>query len=273
MGKYVLAHTFVYIYKYMYMPILYNNPSNNYTFELNGGTLTEWKVYNPKTSIDENILYQGESIKRTGIPILFPFAGQLKNNIFIHTYKIIPQHGFARNSIWKFSKENQINLNNNMLDISTQEAYPYEFNAYITIKSGKNYLDYKLNIKNQGKLDLPIAPGLHPYLKINHEDKKNLNIKELSQFKAKTINWDNFKDALYFDFDKHIATITFTDKTITIEDIDQKFDKLVIWTEPKKDFICIEPFTKIPDAINIDPIIISPHQSWESTIRFTVSYH
>jgi galactose mutarotase-like enzyme len=177
------------------------------SLNLQGGALLSW-VNNGR-----EVFYQGSTLNRSGVPILFPFANPLENGIFNKSGLPIGQHGFARNSLWRqvlpnnevtaFSPKNSINntknlntsliknlseeekppatlhliLNNEDISAEMQLAYPFKFVAEIEIDIKEtDCLVYTLKVTNIGAENLPISPGLHPYFPINHTDKSKLQI-------------------------------------------------------------------------------------------------
>ncbi len=228
-----------------------------------GAQILSWRVN------DQNIFYEGSSYKRSGMPILFPFANPLENNIFVKSKLQIPQHGFARDSEWKMvDKTNTqitFELNQGMISKEMQLAYPYEFNleSIVTI-SEANCLDYSLKIYNSGNEPLPISPGLHPYFSVNHENKKQINIAEIQDFNAYHFPWDKELSGDFYNFDGK-AEIKFSNQqTILLDtrksEVDVKY--LVLWSQNTNysdyDFVCIEPFSRETNAINTNPILINP---------------
>jgi galactose mutarotase-like enzyme len=257
--------------------------------DLNGGLLLSWKIKG------EEIFYQGSSTRRSGVPILFPFANPLEGGIFNISGLPIGQHGFGRDSIWKLKEISEasisINLMNQDISPEMQAAYPFQFE--VTIKVEINHADmlkYTMEVKNLGDKSLPIAPGLHPYFPIQHELKQDLKILSPAQtsadsklseiqedilFDGNNINWEQPSNGFFNNFDKE-ATIIFPDKQIKITECSEKseFEHLVIWSqnEQEKDynFVCVEPFTRTTNAINDHPILVHPGKTWVTTLEFSI---
>ena len=246
--------------------------SQQITTTTKGGQVLSWEIDN------KPMLYRGSSIKRSGIPLLFPYANPLKNDIFVKTGKAIPQHGFVRNLDWKTLNlsESSITyyLTNNDLSEEMQEAYPFEFRLELTYDiSNANELNYLLKISNLSDNEIPIAPGLHPYFPITHLEKTNLKISNIN-FEAKKMGWDNKLNGDFFEFKDKTSIVDFGNWQIEIDTNDSEidFNYLVVWSQnqsyPDHDFVCVEPFTKETDAINKNPILIQPNQSKNIDIKF-----
>lgn len=249
------------------------NEFNLLQVEAGSGQVVRWLHKN------DDIFYTGNSLKRTGIPILFPFANPLNNNIFDYTGKEIAQHGFGRNCFWKTKSNNDkiiLTLTKKDLNLEMQQAYPFNFVCQIELILERQKLRYKLKIKNKDSKILPIAPGIHPYFKITHSDKKDLQISNLKKFDATKINWDDFKKEIFYEFLDDVLIIFPNHKMIEISQptINKEFKHLVIWssnpTEKDYNFVCVEPFTRETNGINKNPILVKPNQTWQAEIIFTV---
>ena len=245
---------------------------NEIIVEPDSGQLIQWN------HDGAGVFYQGSSIRRSGIPILFPFANPLKDDIFEITGKKIPQHGFGRDFAWQVTDHthNSLTMTLTQDDISSamKEAYLYEFEVNILISVSENILCYALRVTNKSSQDMPIAPGIHPYFPIAHKDKSKIKIDNLENFKN-NIDWETDNNGFFYNFGG-TANIHFLDsQQIEIKsNPTDSFNHIVLWSQTPKnidhDFVCIEPFTRQTNAINDNPILIEPSQSWQSEIYFTI---
>lgn len=263
-----------------------NNISLNFkgskvVISLYGGQVLSWDVTNENEKI-EQILYKGSSYKRSGIPILFPFANPLKNDVLLVSGKKISQHGFARNCQWellnKSDSQASLQLSSQNLPQEYKEVYPFEFNLILEVEINHvNTLIYNLVLENTGNTNLPIAPGIHPYFVVDHKLKNTLKIAEIPEFKSAETNWEVQNDGTFFNFKNH-ATIQFPDKYLTITETTRpsQFENLVVWSQTNSDtdfnFVCFEPFTRQTNAINDNPILVHPEKMWKVSFEFRVGY-
>jgi galactose mutarotase-like enzyme len=247
-----------------------------------GAQVLSWQVLNPTISKFEDVLYTGSSPKRSGIPILFPFANPLDNDIFLQTSQKIGQHGFARNTDWKLQEQTetklQFSLRSNDISAEMKLAYPFDFVLTLIVDiSIENELNYTLEIQNTGNIDLPIAPGLHPYFAVKHNQKASLVIPEIPEFIGNQFDWNRKLNGDFFDF-SGIAHISFPDKTIKIDTRSSELDfqHLVVWSQNQNeldhDFVCFEPFSRFTNAINVNPIVIAPNQKIKAEVIFGVEF-
>ncbi|MBC7472550.1 MAG: hypothetical protein H7196_04825 [candidate division SR1 bacterium] len=244
------------------------------TVELNSGQVVQW------SHDGVGVFYQGSNIRRSGIPILFPFANSLKDNIFNISGKKIRQHGFGRDFPWQIGKQTESSIELILItqDISLemQKIYPFHFKVKIKLELLDNRLTYTLQISNHGENPMPIAPGIHPYFPIKHTQKSKMTVNNLRGYDSNKINWNEKNDGIFYNFDKFVKVCFPDSRSLQLEQGDQKdFNYLVFWSQLQDnvdhDFICIEPFTRKTNAINDDPILLKPMETWSNSIAFILS--
>lgn len=241
-----------------------------------GGYITSWQVQNPSGGF-EDVLYVGSSIKRTGIPTLFPYYGEGGDKG--------DSHGFGRNSMWTIDTEKStgkqvvMKLSSEQISPEAKKKYPYPFDAEIIIEAGEDgSLVYNLHVANKGQENLPLSPGLHPYWVVSHKDKSEITINGMEGFDAKKTDWEqNPPDNAFLYRGK--TTISFPGKDISIEDITENgpvVKYLVVWSQtPQKDdfnFVCVEPVCGNDNDINKNPILVKPNESWNMRLRFSATF-
>jgi galactose mutarotase-like enzyme len=251
-------------------------------FGLLGSQILSWEVLDQKSNRVEDILYRGKSINRTGIPILFPFANPLQNNLFLAFKTSMPQHGFGRISRWNLENLTDstavTSLSSLDLEPRWKIAYPFQFKIELHLKlKVNNIFTHQIKITNLSGIKMPIAPGIHPYFSCLHNFKKDLNITDIDPLSFKKIDWDKSSKGAFFDFlgktrvklERYELQITETSKS-------KDFRYLVLWSQtrdnPDFDFICIEPFSRETDALNQNPILLAPHEIWDKSFDFQVMF-
>ena len=244
-----------------------NNDNESYIFKKDkqnfinfcpsrGGIITRW-VHN-----SENILYfdkarfsnHSQSI-RGGIPILFPICGTLdKPAFFGKNYLDFNQHGFARDLEWQFSLDNKNKILNLILVSNqiTQKYYPFDFKLNIQISFGIDSLEFNISIKNQSRKKMPINFGLHPYFNIS-----NFNKIEFINYPLDCQNQKNntveASDNLLRNISRGVDLLMYSNGEASFKDFGLKrqitlinpkpFDLSVIWSDPPRKMICLEPWT------------------------------
>lgn len=240
-----------------------------------GGYVTSWQVRNPHDGSFEDVLYVGSEIKRTGIPILFPNYGESGGKV--------PMHGFGRDkdTHWTIEQEPgsskvSMKLNNEAISEAARAKYPYKFEATIKVEAAEDgSLLYSLNVKNLDEKDIPIAPGLHPYWAIPHEDKSKMQTEGVEGFDASSFDWDTNPPDDEYNFNGK-AVLKMPRRTITIEDITPGgpvMKKVVAWSqtpeEPDSDFFCLEPVTRGDNALTNNPIHVPKDGEWNMNLKFS----
>jgi len=222
-----------------------------------GGVITNW-VSDGKEILyfDEKRFMDKKKSIRGGIPILFPICGNLNtsNSVFGKDYSQLTQHGFARDSQWQHS----FNENGNSLCLylneskKTKKYYPFDFELKIEVTLKINCLEFVIIIHNKSDISMPINFGLHPYFNIS--DFKNLefidnplncqnqekNIISNTLDELKNINLG--VDLLMYTSGRSAFRDKILKRQVTINH-PYPFDLGVIWSDPPRRMICLEPWT------------------------------
>ena len=250
-----------------------------------GGVITNW------LSDGEEILYFDEkrfldktkSI-RGGIPILFPICGNLNtsNSVFGKDYLQLTQHGFARDLQWQYS----INHNEQSLCLflneseKTKKYYPFDFKLKIEVTLKINCLEFQITVSNKTDTVMPINFGLHPYFNVS--DFKNLEFIDnplncQNQSKNIISNTLDELNNIHLGVDLLMYTSgrsSFRDKVFKREVIlnhSYPFDLGVIWSDPPRRMICLEPWTSPRNSFvdGFRNIVIPPNdkQKFDASIQ------
>ena len=227
-----------------------------------GGVITNW------VSEGKEILYFDETrfmdktkSIRGGIPILFPICGNLNtsSSVFGKDFLQLPQHGFARDLEWQYSfNENEkslcLFLNESKV---TKKYFPFDFELRIDVTLKLNCLEFKIKIQNKTDIALPINFGLHPYFNVS--DFKNLEFIEtpincqnqekniLSNTLDELNNINLGVDLLMYTSGRSAFRDKFFRRQITLNH-PYPFDIGVIWSDPPRKMICLEPWTSPRNA-------------------------
>ena len=267
---------------------LFNKKQGIYIFQLDennyikfcperGGVITNWVSENNEIIyLDEKrFLDRGKSI-RGGIPILFPICGNLNisNSLFGKKYLQLPQHGFARDLPWQYSlnkKEKSLCLVLQDSEI-TRKYYPFDFEVRIEVTLKINCLEFKIHIENKTNHEMPINFGLHPYFNISdfknleffdyplncQDQKRNILINTLEDLK----NIHNGIDLLMYSSGKSSFRDNIFKRQVTLNH-PYPFDLGVIWSNPPRQMICLEPWTSPRNSLvdGLRKILIPPNVS------------
>ena len=228
-----------------------------------GGIITNW-VSNDREILyfdEERFLDKNKSI-RGGIPILFPICGSLeKNSPFGENFLDLMQHGFARDQEWNF----EINQLKNTLCLHlsdneiTRKYYPYFFLIKIDITLNVETLIFNIEIFNKSNTKMALNFGLHPYFNISdfHMIKfidftnNCLNQKNNNLAKTESLLRNLFKgiDILMYSPGKTSFIDYGFKRKITLIN-PSPFDLSVIWSDPPRQMLCMEPWTSPRNSLN-----------------------
>ena len=221
-----------------------------------GGLITSW-VNNSECILyfdEERFLNTSKSI-RGGIPILFPICGSLNNHFsfFGADYKDLKQHGFARDIAWQFAVDTKNRLNLMLVSNElTKKYYPFNFKLNIEISIGINSLEFEICIINKSRKRMPVNFGLHPYFNIsNFNNVKFINYpRECQNQKNNTLE---ITEDLLSNISDGVDLLMYSNGEISFKDYGLKrqitlinpkpFDLSVIWSDPPRKMICLEPWT------------------------------
>ena len=221
-----------------------------------GGIITNWVSKNREILYFDNdrFLDKTKSI-RGGIPILFPICGDLENNsLFGENCLDLVQHGFARDQEWNF----ELNQFQNTLCLAlrdneiTRKYYPYFFELKIEITLNTETLIFNIEIFNKSSTKMPVNFGLHPYFNISDFDNVNfidhpkccLNQKNNNLVTTENLLKNSSKgiDLLMYSSGKTSFIDYGLKRKITLTN-PSPFDISVIWSDPRRKMICMEPWT------------------------------
>ena len=227
-----------------------------------GGVITNW-VSDGKEILyfDEKRFMDKTKSIRGGIPILFPICGNLNtsNSVFGTDYVQLPQHGFARDLKWQYTfNENEKSLCLFLNESKkTKKYYPFDFELRIEITLKINCLEFEITIFNKTDIAMPINFGLHPYFNVsdfknlefiynpfncqNHE--KNIISNTLDELK----NINLGVDLLMYTSGRSAFRDKIFKRQVTLNH-PYPFDLGVIWSDPPRRMICLEPWTSPRNA-------------------------
>lgn len=224
-------------------------------------------------------IWQGDPSFWTGrAPVLFPVAGKLKDNAYLldgqkHT---LPQHGFARGR--RFSVEHAAQDATTFLlrGDGSEPGFPflYAFRVRYSIQENAIRVEYTVdNLDTRafwygiGAHEAYACPeGICAYA-LEFEKEETLTRRVLSgglltgetelvrnRCKLLPIEPSLFENdtQVYSSLASRAVTLRSVahERTVRVEFAD--FDYLLIWTKPGAGFLCIEPWSNLPDFIDTD---------------------
>ena len=260
-----------------------SNHHQKLTIDTLGAQILSWqKLQNSNNSNAQpvNILVNSNNPKRSGMPIMFPFCGPLKDNVFQYSGQIIPQHGFARSSQFQLKSQTKntitMSLQSQDLDPIWQVSYPFVFELLFEVKLFNSGIIVSLKLINQDNKDIPVSPGFHPYFAVEQKSKTNIKISNTS-FDAQLLPWFTGVEAQFlrnpsqYLIQTNNWKLSCTDNSsLSCGGINQSLpcQLLTVWAGEVADFVCIEPMSQPFDSINTSPILVPVSGVYDLNYQF-----
>lgn len=222
-------------------------------------------------------LWQGDPQFWAGrAPVLFPFAGGLKNGYFEHggkRYDMPENHGFARACEFRCAdaKEDRIRF---ILDRDIP-TYPFKYAFCVTYALEEDRIIITYDTKNTGESELHFAVGAHEaYALASDVSRYALVFDEDEDLRAYILQGaqrthdsvpltdDKRRLPLHDDWFVRLQTIALKDvrsRGVTlVSGIDDStvrvdfdgFDHLLLWKKPDAQYLCIEPWVNPPEFVD-----------------------
>ncbi|WP_224411294.1 aldose epimerase family protein [Oscillatoria salina] len=257
-----------------------------------GGIITQWRIQGQDLLyLDAERFANPKMSVRGGIPILFPICGNLPNDVYTYQGEqySLKQHGFARDLPWQVTNTETDDLASITLVLNSNEqtlaVYPFKFQLAFTYELKENSLKIHQRYTNNSQTTMPFSTGLHPYFLI--ADKKLLSFDlPASQIQAQdTKEVYPFEGSFDFDADeidvalfpvtKNSASITHNRRRFKITiNYSELYSALVFWTVKGKDYVCLEPWSALRNALNTGERLthLEPGATCEATVAMEVMY-
>lgn len=215
-------------------------------------------------------------------PVLFPIVGGLKNNQYRHngqTYEL-GRHGFARDKTFEATEQTPQSATFVLTDdAGTLAAYPFPFSLSIRYAVHEGTLTVRYTVQNTGDQPMYFSVGAHPAFRVPLAEGTSYNdyylhfnavenagiwplspegqvlgepVAFFSNAQEIPLTKELFhKDALVF---KHLASNAISIRSEkTPHGLEVRypgFPYMGIWSAKDADFVCIEPWCGIADAVN-----------------------
>jgi galactose mutarotase-like enzyme len=200
--------------------------------------------------LDRTTLDDATKNVRGGIPVLFPYAGKLADETLLATGTKMKQHGFGRNRPWVVREQRNDYLALALdQDADTRAQYPYDHEATTSLRLLARGLEIELSVENKGTRPMPLSPGWHPYFRCPAA-RKNQVTGDVAGFSS-----DQFSDEREFDFGLEAplsgkARFSVPGLGSLRISFSPEMRHVQFWSQPGKDFVCIEPFLGPANTIN-----------------------
>ena len=218
-------------------------------------------------------------------------------------------HGFVHDKKWEISEisppsDNEVSITSTYdLNAEIQEYFPFPFHLEMTYTLREYEIETLFVAKNVGDKAFPFGYGLHPYFQLHGKREDwvlycpgteqfilddliprgdRILVPEEYDFQEEKSLDDVYLDDLFGDLKKQNGKIISWIRNLKtnfklIVSSDQNFDYYVLFAPDWGDFICIEPYTCIPNAYNLSNRrmvtglrILEPNETYKAKILFKV---
>lgn len=230
-----------------------------------GGLLTSWvSGGRERLYFDQQRFADPAKSVRGGIPVLFPICGGVPGNQLALAQGSFPmnQHGFSRDLPWQLrpladGQGIELSLGS---DDQTLARYPFRFQLSLGYRLEPQALavDVRVEHRPDGSGAMPFSFGLHPYFAVSGLETVALLGLSPTCFDHVTMAEANTADRLGHlgegvDLLAEPAGAvrlwdSATDQGIELE-LQAPFDQVVVWTEPPRATVCLEPWTAPRGAV------------------------
>ncbi|MET0282951.1 MAG: galactose mutarotase [Polyangiales bacterium] len=223
-----------------------------------GGLITSFQVDGRELLyLEQASLVDASKNVRGGVPVLFPSPGKLRDDAFSHEGKrgAMKQHGFARNQPWQV-QGSTLTLRSNE---QTRAQFPWDFRYQLQITLTDALLRLGIEVENTGRVPLPFGLGFHPYFLLQDKAAARIDTRASTIFDNVTKEVRPFtgfdftrkeQDLYLLDHGGTDSALHYGDGTTLAVRASREFTRWVVWSLADKDYVCIEPWTSPPDALN-----------------------
>mmetsp|Transcript_27266 Transcript_27266/g.43872 ORF Transcript_27266/g.43872 Transcript_27266/m.43872 type:complete len:347 (+) Transcript_27266:64-1104(+) len=222
---------------------------------------TEWLAVRPDAKFDGTKAISG------GIPHCFPQFGPGE----------LPQHGFARDSMWDLvSAEGSTAVFELTDNEKTRAIWDYPFKATYTVDLADDQLKTKLEVLNTGDKPFDFTGALHSYFDVSNINDvkicgpfKGQNIIDRMQSPPATITADSDDIKITTETDQIVPGVV---GAVKIEDAGkakslmikstQGWKDTVLWNPYGNENMGYEKFVCVEAAAAMEPVSVAPGQSW-----------
>ncbi|MFM7548842.1 MAG: galactose mutarotase [Cyanobacteriota bacterium] len=222
-----------------------------------GGLISGWRCGEREVVYldQERFLDPAQSV-RGGFPVLFPITGGLPDNLLPlpqGTFTI-GQHGFARQLPWRMDP--LADGRGVALELSetaeTLEAYPFQFLLRMEVRLAPGAVEISTTVSNRSTAPMPFSFGLHPYFNLS-----SLEGVHFEGLPAECLDHLTMQPAATAEQMQRLARgidllvrpagpVRLVDEAagaILELQLSPPFDLVVLWTEPPRPMVCLEPWS------------------------------
>ncbi len=222
-----------------------------------GGLLSGWRCNGRELLyLDEDRFTDPALSVRGGMPVLFPICGNLPADQLPLPQGsfTLKQHGFARDLPWELEQLPggegvRLSLSGSPV---TQAMFPFPFRLQLELRPEPGALAIAVLVLNPGAEPLPFAFGLHPYFAVT-----SLAAASLEGLPERCFDHGTMAAAptapLLERLERGVDLLAQPAGPVRLLDsqadvalelqAEAPFDLAVVWSEPSRSMVCLEPWT------------------------------
>ncbi len=222
-----------------------------------GGLLTGWRCNGRELLyLDQQRFADPTASVRGGMPVLFPICGNLPDDRLRLPEGdfALKQHGFARDLPWKLQElADGSGVGLSLVDTAaTRAQFPFAFRLDLELRLEPSALAITVVVANPGERPLPFAFGLHPYFAVS-----SLAAAALEGLPERCLNHHSMQAsgtaAQLARLEQGVDLLAAPAGAVRLRDREAgfalelqptaPFDLAVVWTDPPRAMVCLEPWT------------------------------
>ena len=255
-----------------------------------GGLLASWICNgHERLYLDAERLADPAKSVRGGIPVLFPICGNLPGNRLDlpQGCYTLEQHGFARDLPWQLQQLSDGSGIRLVLESNPQTlaAFPFAFRLQLDYRLEPSGLEILATVEHTAASEgsMPFSLGLHPYFAVSSLPAASLDglpetCLDHHQMAPVSTADQLVKLSEGVDLLAHPAghTVGLADvgsgRIITLE-LTAPLDLAVVWTEPPRPMVCLEPWTAPRGSLATGDrrLVLEPGQAMQLRCRYVCS--
>lgn len=255
-----------------------------------GGLVTGWRCGGlERLYLDEARFADPALSVRGGIPVLFPLCGNLPGDPLCLEGQVEPlrQHGFARDLPWQLAAlDDDRGVALTLEDSAESRAqYPFAFTLRLELRLEPGALAITARLRHTGaagSAPMPFSFGLHPYFAVPALDRLRIEglgercLDHLTMAPAATADLLPRLGSGVDLFCDGAAEVRLLDPAAGLDlrlETTPPFDCVVVWSEPPRPMVCLEPWTAPRQALlSGDRLLrLAPGEEQELCCRYRVA--
>ncbi|WP_240842783.1 aldose 1-epimerase family protein [Acidaminobacter sp. JC074] len=248
------------------------------------------------SGIDREYMWQKESpYWQRQSPVLFPSIGKSRGDVYryLGSSYTMPKHGFVRDVDFACESSSDRLIFSYKYNDSTLSDYPFKFELVIKYILS-DVLTVSFSVINHSDCDMPFSLGGHPAFNWDMSSEARLSF-DVSSSQFYLVLSDGMglgdqvtmsdlllapsvfaNDALVYS---GIGSVIYTNGDYRLELSCSSFKYLGIWSQVGAPFVCLEPWTTLPDMVDHDGeilnkkdiVVIGPHSKYDLSYSLKIS--